>query len=213
MVEDFPSDKPLITGFPPLYFREDGRDFFPDDHDPEAVPVTVIEYWAEDGWPHHPTRIIPAHRKMPRRTRILSGAFVFTLGAWNLEVRQDPEHIYTGEEFALTLRSFTSGYDLFNPTRCVVFHRGHFVAPRRYIDEFEDEMVERRHRKAMKRLRTLLAGDPDRILAPYSLGGVRTLEDYRVFSGLDCNSLAVHADATAGVPPDPVTITDPPTTA
>ena len=61
----------------------------------------------------------------------------------------------------------------------------------------------------MRRLRALLAGDPARVLGPYTLGDERTLEDYRVFSGLDCTTRTIHPDARAGRPPDPVTIHEP----
>jgi hypothetical protein len=62
------------------------------------------------------------------------------------------------------------------------------------------------HAAACARLRTLLASDPDGDLVPFSIGPVRTLEEYRVFSGLDCVNYTVHPDALNGVPPDPVTI-------
>ena len=52
-------------------------------------------------------------------------AFVFTSGEWNKTIMQDPEHYYSGEEFALTLRSYTHGYDLFTPDEIVVWHRCH----------------------------------------------------------------------------------------
>src|SRR5260370_22111564 len=80
--------------------------------------------WSVDGWLHHPTGSAPPDSPLaPRRTRVLSGAFVFTLGAGNDDVRQDPEHLFTGEEFALTLRSFTSGYDIWHPPTRVICHR------------------------------------------------------------------------------------------
>ncbi|MGB5706321.1 MAG: GlcNAc-transferase family protein, partial [Arenicellales bacterium] len=115
MMQVFPSAKPLITGFPPLYFYENEKENLIDFYHLERVPTTLVESWSEDGWVYHPTRYLPQNTKTPRRCRILSGAFVFTLGRWNYEVNQDPYHLYTGEEFALTLRSYTHGYDLFNP--------------------------------------------------------------------------------------------------
>ena len=159
-----------------------------------------------EGWIDHPIALIDANRSIPRRTRVLWGAFVFTLGRWNVEVRQDPNHIYTGEEFALTLRSFTWGYDLFNPTSVVAWHRHHPEGLRRYISDSSEDVVNAHHDRACARLRTLLAGDPKRELEPFSLRASRTLEDYYLFSGLDCDSYTVHPDARDGIPPDPVTI-------
>ncbi len=145
----------------------------------DRVPVTVVEQWSDEGWINHPVAPAPScSPRAARPTRVLSGAFVFTDGAWNVDVRQDPEHLYTGEEFALTLRSFTHGYDLWNPARHVVLHRTHPTTNPKYIHDDPDGAAARRHARACRRLRTLLSGDPDGILEPYSLGRVRTLEQY-----------------------------------
>jgi len=198
-----PGAKPLLTGFPPLYRRENGIDSLVEPAD-DPVPVTVVSHWADDGWIHHPAVPAPASEsRRPRPTRVLSGAFVFTDGAWNIEVRQDPEHLYTGEEFALTLRSFTHGYDLWNPDRRVVWHRLHPTANPKYIHDDPDAAVSRQHARACRRLRTLLAGDPDRILEPYSLGTARTLGQYAAWSGLDLATRTIHPDARSGVGPAP----------
>ena len=206
MMHELPSSKPLITGFPPLYFINDGKEEFISRDDLTCVPTTKIASWSEDGWIHHPTEFIPENSAFPRRTRVISGAFVFTLGRWNIEVNQDPDHLYTGEEFALTLRSYTSGYDLFNPSQIVLWHRGHPQPNRKYISDFDQQSVDNRHKNAVRRLNILLEGDPEQQLEPFSLGGERTLEDYRIFSGLDCSQRHLHEDAVNGVPPNPVTI-------
>jgi hypothetical protein len=205
-MHEVPSTKPLFTGSPPLYWFEDGNEVR-DGTSTDPVPVTVAEFWTEDGWIQHPTMSAsPGLAPGARRTRILSGGFVFTLGRWNREVRQDPEHLYTGEELALTLRSFTWGYDLWNPSTRVIWHRSHPQTNPKYITDDPDGRQEWRDLVALRRLRALLAGDPERALGPYTLGTERTLEDYRIFSGLDCVTHDIHPDALAGRPPDPVTI-------
>jgi hypothetical protein len=196
-----PGDRPLLTGSPPLYRRDDGVDTLVESAD-APVPITVVEHWDADGWIHHP--VVPAPDSAPRRprpTRVLSGGFVFTSGAWNIDVRQDPEYLYGGEEFALTLRSFTSGYDLWNPGRRLVWHRLHPAPNPKFISDNPDAVVRRRHERACRRLRTLLAGDPDHILDPYSLGTVRTLKHYADWSGLDIATRRIHPDARNGLDP------------
>ena len=206
MMEELPSNKPLITGFPPLYFINDGVETFTSIDDLSCVPTTTISFWSKDGWIEHPTTYLPQNTSTPRRTRVLSGAFVFTYGCWNTEVNQDPYFTYTGEEFALALRSYTSGYDLFNPTQIVVWHRNHPEPNRKFINEFDEEIVLGRQKEAFRRLHILLAGDPDEELVPFSLGRKRSLDDYRIFAGLDCATREIHEDAHNGVPPDPVTL-------
>lgn len=205
MAAGLPSTLPLITGFPPLYFRADGVDQL-DRSLRHPVGSVRAEHWSDEGWLSHPTEAVEHGVPPPVRNRLVSGAFVFAPGRWNDEVRQDPGMLYAGEELALTLRSFTHGYDLFQPLRVVVWHRGNAEHPRRWITDLPDEVVAPRHARAMARLRLLLAGDPERRLGRYSLGVGRTLEDYRVFSGLDCATRTIHPDAAAGLPPDPVTV-------
>lgn len=200
-IDALPGDRPLLTGSPPLYRRDHGVDELLEPAD-APVPVTVVEHWDDDGWIHHPT--VPAPQgapREPRPTRVLSGAFVFTSGDWNLEVRQDPEHLYAGEEFALTIRSFTCGYDLWNPSHRIVWHRNHPAPNPKFIYDAPDAVLRHKHARACRRLRTLLAGDPDRILSPYSLGTVRTLEDYGTWSGLDITAHRIHGDARSGADP------------
>ena len=208
MMHQLPSRKPLITGFPPLYFINDGKEEFTSEDDLTCVPTTKVAKWSEEGWIHHPTEYIPENSTFPRRTRVLSGAFVFTFGQWNTEVNQDPDHLYTGEEFALTLRSYTAGYDLFNPSQIVLWHRCHPQPNRKYINDFDQQNVRDRHATAVRRLNLLLEGDPEQRLEPFSLGRERTLDDYRIFSGLDCSTRRFHVDAKNGIPPDPVTLVD-----
>lgn len=199
MFERFPAEKPLITGQMPLYDRSDGHDVFPPQV-PE-VPTTVVLEMSPDGWLHHPAVDQPVDDVVPRPTRVLSGMFVFTLGQWNDEIRQDPEHLYTGEELALTIRSFTHGYDLFNPDQVVAWHRHHPDGNVRYIGVAADDEVAFRADRSLRRLRVLLGGDPDRILEPYSVGSARSVGEYCAWAGFDFDTLSIDDDARRGVSP------------
>lgn len=203
MLNGLPSAKPIITSSPPLYFRENGVDRYTHLDELNRINTTVAEYWADEGWIHHPNKYLPENSRVPRRTRFLSGGFVFTTGEWNRVVAQDPQHYYTGEEFALTLRSFTHGYDLFDPSEIVVWHRCHPEPNRKHFSDNADGVARDYHLRAMKRLRALYQGDPEGILGRFTLGRVRTLEDYRLYSGLDCATYTIHPNAANGVPPDP----------
>lgn len=205
MLRELPGEKPLITEFPPLYFVEDGIERYDHIEDFSMVNTYLAERWVDDGWLQHTQTLIPENNVFPRRTRLLSGAFVFTLGKWNTEVMQDPQHFYTGEEFALALRSYTSGYDLFDPGQIVAWHRCHPEPNRKYCDDNSDEATAQRHRTGIHRLQLLLDGDPDGDLGEFSLGDTRSLEDYRQYAGIDCLNKTVDEDAKIGVRPgDPV---------
>ncbi|MEM7561562.1 MAG: GlcNAc-transferase family protein [Pseudomonadota bacterium] len=202
MMKTLPSEKPLITGFPPLYTVDTNGQITLRELDTlSQISTTVAAEWNPEGWIHHVTKKIPENSATPRATRFLSGAFVFTLGQWNHEVHQDPRHFYTGEEFALALRSFTCGYDLFNPTEIVAWHRLHPEKNRKFWHDNADEISHRKHAVAVARLRTLMAGDPENELAPYGPGTARSLEDFSAFTGLDFDTYTASDDARNGVPP------------
>ena len=181
-----------------FYAISDGEDVYPEH---STVPVTLANDFAEAGWIHHPATEMPEVDDDPRPTRFLSGGLVFTLGRWNVEVRQDPEHLYTGEEYALTIRSFTWGYDLYNPSSVVAWHRMHSEGNLKYIFDGEDTEVRWRDDRAYRRLRALHRGDPDRILGPFSTGQLRSVAEFSEWSGLDYANRSVSDDARNGVTP------------
>lgn len=198
-MRSLPSDKPLITAHCPLYDVVDGVDVIPPD---VTVPVTVFERISHEGWVWHPGIDRPDVPASRRPTRAVSGGLVFTLGIWTVEVHQDPDHLYTGEELALTIRSFTHGYDLWNPPQVVAWHRYHPDGNRKFIYDGPDDEVSARHRVACRRLRTLHRGDPDRILGRFGVGPARTVSEYHGWAGIDVASWTISDDAQNGVTPE-----------
>ena len=190
--------KPLITSHLPLYNVLDGHDVIPA---PGRVLVTIFDHIADAGWIWHPSVAGTEELASPRPTRALSGGFVFSLGVWNEEVRQDPEHLYTGEELALSIRSFTHGYDLFNPSCNVAWHRSHPEGNLKFIYDRADADVSKRDQRAYRRLRALHRGDPDRVLLPYSVGTARSVAEYHHWAGVDAANWTITDDANTGVTP------------
>ena len=148
---------------------------------PKITDITD-EYWPRfQGYTNmHPTnglnKIVP----------ILYCGFVFAKGNWIKEIKNDPEHYYTGEEFALSIRSFTHGYDIYQPTRVISWHR----ANDNHIHHFKvvndnDE----RHAHAVSRLRKLVLGGD---LGGYGLGTKRTLQEYENFAKINIKEKRVY---------------------
>jgi hypothetical protein len=180
------SNKPIISYLSPSYFRYDdlGIDYEFRNVDkldyievPKAKFITD-EYWINYGGYENQTHTEFKNINIP----FLYGGFVFSEGAWIREVEQDPMHYYTGEEFALMLRSYTKGYDVYLPDQIVSWHRSHPKPNKKHYNTFPDDVQTQYHRRAMQRLKQLIAGD---IPEKYALGTVRTLEDYKNFSGID----------------------------
>lgn len=208
MLAELPCEKPLLTVNSPLFWYDAAGELHREFE--RGVPTSRINHWsAEVGWA--PWAVWgPPNEKFPAHNRIITGNFVFTLGRWHEEVPQDPEHYYWGEEFNLTVRSFTAGYDLYVPREIVAWHMCHFDGgPRRHWEKGRGE-VERKSAVALERLRKLLyvvEDSPDaKSLGRYGLGSVRSRRDYEVFSGFDFARKRAHPDVFTGRPPDPVTI-------
>jgi hypothetical protein len=204
MLESMPAEKPILSMNSPLFYYDDTgnlqRAF------QMGVPTTRVSEWSEGGgWAPWFNFGDPNEQK-PGRTRFVNGNFAFTRGQWNVEVPQDPDHYYWGEEFSITVRSYTWGYDLFLPTEVVAWHMYHRHAPPRRHWEHGEEVIMRHNAIALDRLRRLVYTAKGHTLGPYCLGHERTLRDYETYSGFDFARKRAHPDVFTGRNPDPVTI-------
>jgi prolyl 4-hydroxylase len=194
-----PSDKPLITAFPPLYNvdNKQQKTYF-HINDFNQVNSALPTEWSSGGWINHRHEVVPENNIFPRIERILCGALVFTTGEWVNVVRQDPNFLYVGEEFALTLRSFTHGYDLFVPNRIVCWHRNHPEPNRKFRHDNPEEVCKELHNGAIDRLKKLMRGDTENVLGRFGLGKKRTIEEFGLLTGIDCNNQTLSSQALEG---------------
>ncbi len=178
--------KPLLSFLPPPYHRDDEtgvdhsyRHF--DNLDRMNIPKIAnisTEYWPNYGGYENEINI----GFQPKSIILLYGGFIFADGKWVVDVEQDPEHYYTGEEFALAIRSYTHGYDMYTPSQIVAWHRTHNAVPKKHYNTAPTEEASQRHRTAIERLRMLIEGGD---LGKYGLGSKRTLEQYGEYAGID----------------------------
>ena len=103
----------------------------------------------------------------------------------------DPWFYFHGEEQALAARLYTHGWDIFHMAGLPVYHlynNAESGGPARpmHWDEGHDKDRARAwwelEQRSRKRLGSLLAGED---LGVYSLGRVRSMQDYAAFSGID----------------------------
>lgn len=207
MMRTLPADKPLVTMIAPL-FRFDAENQIRKWTDKGIRATRLVDWKSQQGWaPWFDWGLPIEHRHS--RNRFLSGQFVFTLGAWTEEVRQDPEHYYWGEEFALSLRSYTHGYDFFLPDEMVIWHMLHTNAPPRRHWEHGQDVIAGKNLVAFERLRILAYGDDPQErneLGRFGLGDKRSRRDYECFAGMDLHNKRAHPDVFCGRCPDPMTI-------
>ena len=204
MLEALPAAKPIISMNAPL-FHYDDKGVLQRRFD-MGVPTTRVSGWDEhSGWAPWFDFGKPNSQR-PGRTRFVNGNFAFSRGQWNVEVPQDPDHYYWGEEFNITVRSFTWGYDLFLPSEVVAWHMLHRKAPPRRHWEHGEAVVQERNKIAFQRLHRLIYSDEGHTLGPFSLGRSRSVRDYEIYAGFDFHNKRAHPDVFTGANPDPVTL-------
>lgn len=127
-----------------------------------------------------------------QKARNVSDHFFFTQGRHCTEVPYDPSLYYSEIESALTLRSFTSGYDLFHHFKPMVF-RNYSPRPMNWSED-TDWWVKDRESKL--KFASLLSGSPE-----FGLGSSRSLRDFELYSGVDFVGRRLQRDASTGVEP------------
>jgi hypothetical protein len=178
---------PLICGYLPYY-------------NPFNDPAErTMEPWLSEAASFYPfgtifirPRGIPNWQQLtnPFPARFLSGHFAFGPNKWAREIRHDPDIYFSGEEINLTVRSFTHGYDLFHPHRCIIWHAT-MRTERNGILVWDDQYKKGNYSfgtlqdKARAKIRQLLRIEDNGFdLRGYDLGTVRTLREYEKYTGI-----------------------------
>jgi len=132
MYKSLPTDKAVISVGPPYYYDETAEGALPPEPWDENIETigdikyeTVIKKQKLDsfGGGYFMYGFLPAEdTSKPFLARHISAALLFTTGEWVKEVPYDPNLYFHGEEGSLAVRSFTNGYDIYNPNKFVVWH-------------------------------------------------------------------------------------------
>jgi len=150
----------------------------------------------------------------PLRGLLVSGHYFFTSGDHCKEYKYDPEVYFAGDEIALSVRSYTLGYDIYHPHKCFVWHHyGRNDRIKHWGDHSEKSkqqgIVEKswgeRDVYSKKRIRMLLGEENNGVdLGIYGLGEKRSLDDYMRYSGIDFKNKRINTSIINGREP-PVT--------
>ena len=185
--------KPLLTAYLP--------GFFPDS-DPQG---RVNECWNiefDRYMPEGPIfikpHVIEGWQKMesPIPSRFLSAHFIFTLGKWAKEVRYDPYFYFHGEEPSLAARSFTHGYDLFQPHIPIIWHEYTRNGKTKQWDD--DKEWDQKNKTSYSRYRALhgmgniIEGTIKDLFEKYGWGKERSLYEYERYIGVRFATRQVH---------------------
>jgi hypothetical protein len=135
----------------------------------------------------------------PVLSAFVSGAFVFAGGDIIREVPYDPWLYFNQEEMTYSLRLYTHGWNVYCPSRVLVYHQ-YYVAPPaanrpQHWRDFPGWGAFQKIGKARFDHVTKFAPstDPNVLvdLDKYGLGAARSLEDYEMFCGVDFKAKTV----------------------
>lgn len=197
--------KPLITSYIPSY-------------EPSTDPQGRLqEVWRMDfdrfcpeGWVATAPSVVPQEDlSEPIPARFYSAHFAFTTGDFVKEVPHDPQLYFHGEEPSIAVRAYTWGYDLFHPNKIIAWHEYTRNNKKKQWDD--DPAWVAKNNISHLRYRQLFGMDGEEMkdLSPYGLGTVRSLEEYKRYSGIDFTNRGIQEyTRNRNPPPNPI-ITNP----
>ena len=201
-LQDIGVPKPLLTGYVSSYnpkndpqerVREPWRMVFD-----KFIPEGAVFFLPETipNWENLDT---------PVPARFYSAHFCFTLGSFAKEVQHNPEFYFHGEEISITVRAFTSGYDLFHPHRVVIWHEYTREGRTKQWDDDKEWYKKNENAHLLNRKLFGMDGlDQEGHDGKYGLGNVRTLREYEEYSGLLFSKRAVQKyTLEKNYPPNP----------
>ncbi len=193
-LESKPGARPLLTtSSPPFTFDAQRQVVFPwVGTERDGVPLLTCTRIPPVGWLD--IQMSAARKSEPHQTTALICCnFVFTRGSWIREVPEDPAMINAGHEAALSVRTFTNGYDIYLPDEIQIWHldySNYRGGHRRRVWEAKSEGWQSEHTDRMiRRIHNLFYGRGDpRALGRYGLGSERTVADWAAAAGVDLHS-------------------------
>lgn len=140
--------------------------------------------------------------------RHISAALLFAPGQWVEDVPYDSEIYFHGEEGNLALRSWTNGYDIYNPNELIIWHLNYdFPTRKRHWTDFSEEDKHPLEVKSYKRYEDVLFSEDSRErLGKLGLGDERSMKEWEIYSGVDYKNGVAHPDVYLGKIPNPVTV-------
>ncbi len=193
--------KAVLTAYPPQYEPDQAESEW------KKIPHICNVYAFKNGQtqnrPKTPHDINT--RTKPYRAVHVAAGFIFGPGSIITDVPYDPEFYFSGEETALMIRLFTSGYNIFHPHKTIIYHYYERKGASKHWDD--DPNWGSYSIRANERLNCLLGRNNDFNLGKYGLGTERSIEEFQNYSGIYYDRNIVHIDTINGKEP-PVDLSD-----
>ena len=181
------NDKVILSYFPsPFLVERNGSISFVKNHKKiKDYPTTQTPALNKQGkWTAVREDFKDKERKNPELSKTVLGGFIFADGSIVKEVPYDPEISFFGEEICFAMRAWTRGWDIYSPSKDIVYHfyhRGDYSkiwkdANVRSIPWKEIEI------KSNEKQQKVLCGIEKGI---FGAGSIRNLKEYEQFVNLN----------------------------
>ena len=124
MLNSCKSDKPLLTAYCPTF---EEYDWYLEDLKNTDSPKTNTRYLGEGDMLPFGFCLMEAKGEIesdePVTGSYISGHFIFAKADFIKEVPYDPELYFYGEEYSLSVRAYTNGWDIYYPNEAICFHK------------------------------------------------------------------------------------------
>jgi hypothetical protein len=120
-------------------------------------------------------------KENPELSETVLGGFIFSDASIIEEVPYDPEISFFGEEICFAMRSWTRGWDIYSPSKNIVYH---FYSRGGYDKIWKDRNLRGLSWKELedisyKKQKRVLCGEEEGV---FGAGSVRTLNEYEIFT-------------------------------
>ncbi len=177
--------KVILSYFPPPYFVELNNTISFPTKDTERVPYpTKQKPWLNKRkeWTALRINFDDKDFRAPEESSTVLGGFIFTTGNITKEIPYDPEISFFGEEICFAMRSWTRGWDIYSPSKKIVYHfygRGGYKKIWKDSRLRVDSWIDIESISKDKQMR-VLCGIEQGI---WGAGNTRTLKEYEKFCG------------------------------
>jgi len=191
---DLNDDRAILTAYPAPFKPSDTYDKYD-----KNVYICYV-YGMKNGLLRSKPKIFPEYEiaRRPRRAMHIAAGFIFGPGSIN-NIKYDPEFYFSGEETAMAIRYWTSGYNLYHPHKRLFYHYYTRQECKKHWDDHKDSG--KYTIKCHDRLDCLLKRNTKYNLGIYDLGNERTYEEWKLYSGIDFINYALNEDTIAANEP------------
>jgi hypothetical protein len=185
--QELSDEKAIYTSYPPPYHPNDEKEKW------AQYPYIIHVYSIQGNMTKQRPKQISdwKTRSTPYKARHLAAGFIFGKGDFIKEIPYDPDFYFSGEETSLMIRFFTHGYNLYHPNDIFLWH---YYTRKDSPKHWHDQKTSSLTSKSRDRLRCLLGLKEGHIDEQFGLGKQRSLNEFKMYSGIDFERNILHKD-------------------